>query len=348
MKLLILTQKVDKHDDVLGFMHGWIREFAAQSEKVTVVCLQKGKYDLPANVEVLSLGKEEKASKIRYLLNFYRFIWKKRNDYDAVLVHMNHEYVILGGLLWKMLGKKIALWYAHGHVPSTLRLAEVFSDVVLTSTQSGFRLPSSKVRVIGQGIDTEAFSLRQNFDSHTPFTIVTIGRISPVKDYETLLRALLLLKKKNFVFRTHIIGGAGMEEQQKYFDTLKNLVRENNVGDMVYFEGPVANTKILSYLERADLFVNTSHTGSLDKAMVEAMSTGLTVVTCNEAMKEVLGRFQSSLMYEKKDDVALAQKIEWFASLTPEERKQMGTELRHLVEENHSLKKFVKKIISFY
>ena len=27
-KLLVITQKIDKYDDVLGFMHGWVTEFA--------------------------------------------------------------------------------------------------------------------------------------------------------------------------------------------------------------------------------------------------------------------------------------------------------------------------------
>ena len=57
MKLLILTQKVDENDDVLGFMHGWIKEFAKHYEKIIVVALGVGQYDLPENVKVLSLGK---------------------------------------------------------------------------------------------------------------------------------------------------------------------------------------------------------------------------------------------------------------------------------------------------
>ena len=72
MKLLILTQKVDKNDDVLGFFHGWILEFAKNYEKVTVICLYEGKHDLPENVKVLSLGKERGVSKLKYILNFYK------------------------------------------------------------------------------------------------------------------------------------------------------------------------------------------------------------------------------------------------------------------------------------
>ena len=59
MKLLIITQKVDINDPVLGFFHRWLEEFAKHYEFVTVICLEKGEHRLPENVKVLSLGKEK-------------------------------------------------------------------------------------------------------------------------------------------------------------------------------------------------------------------------------------------------------------------------------------------------
>jgi hypothetical protein len=150
MKLLILTQKVDINDDVLGFMHGWIVEFAKNCELVTVICLEKGEVNLPDNVKVLSLGKETSRSRIKYLFNFYRYIWQYRGDYDNIFVHMNEQYVLLGGIFWKFWRKRIGLWYAHGFVPFSLRIAERMSDIIFTSTQSGFRLESDKKELSGR------------------------------------------------------------------------------------------------------------------------------------------------------------------------------------------------------
>ncbi|HXK39853.1 MAG TPA: glycosyltransferase, partial [Candidatus Paceibacterota bacterium] len=116
MRLLILTQKVDRNDDNLGFFHHWVEEFARQCEKVTVVCLFEGAHSLPENVRVLSLGKESGTSRLKYLRRFYAFAWKERKNYDAVFVHMNQIYVILGAPLWRLLGKCVGLWYAHGTV----------------------------------------------------------------------------------------------------------------------------------------------------------------------------------------------------------------------------------------
>ncbi len=56
MKLLIITQKVDNNDDLLGFMYTWIDKLAEQCQSVIIICLVKGETDLPLNVKVLSLG----------------------------------------------------------------------------------------------------------------------------------------------------------------------------------------------------------------------------------------------------------------------------------------------------
>ena len=47
-------------------------------------------------------------------------------------------------------------------------------------------------------------------------------------------------------------------------------------------------TKTLEFYQSGDLFVNLSDTGSLDKAVLEAMACGLKILTSNEAFKSVL------------------------------------------------------------
>jgi len=167
MKLLIVTQKVDIQDDNLGFFHRWIEEFAKHCELLTVICLQRGEYHLPSNVKVLSLGKETRSSRILYLWNFYKYIFLERNNYNGVFVHMNKEYVLLGGFLWKLWNKKVTLWYAHGHTNWILRVAEKIVDTIFTSTKSGCRLNSPKIKIVGQGIDVD-FRVSSRLNSLTP------------------------------------------------------------------------------------------------------------------------------------------------------------------------------------
>src|SRR3989344_1746143 len=124
MKLLILTQKIDDNDDHFTFFLDWVLEFSDYFEKVTVVALWVKGYDLPSNVEVLSLGKESGESRVKYLFRFYKYIFLNRKDYDSVFIHMNVEYVILGGLFWRLMKKNVSLWYVHKHTDLKLFSAE--------------------------------------------------------------------------------------------------------------------------------------------------------------------------------------------------------------------------------
>ena len=346
MKLLILTQKVDINDSVLGFMHGWIAAFAKKCNQVTVVCLEKGEDSLPVNVKVLSLGKEQGGSKIKYLANFYKYLWRERRNYDRVFVHMNYEYVILGGIFWRLLGKKIGLWYAHGYAPFGLKIAGKLANIVFTSTKSGCRINSHKINIIGQGIDTDKFIISSlEFRIKNRNKIISIGRISPSKDYETLIKAVEILKNNGVNLTVEIIGGPAMATDKNYFSNLKQQVADKKLTAEIKFIGPVANKEILKFLQNADLFANMGQTGSLDKAMVEAMSAELPVITCNEAMLEVLEDYKDLLMYPKKDSEKLAEKIEYIINLSREEYRRLGHDLRNIVIEKHSLDKFINKII---
>jgi hypothetical protein len=131
MKLLICTQTVDSQDSNLAFFVRWIEEFAKHVDSVTVICLQKGAYDLPANVKVVSAGKERGTPRIVRWFTILRYCITLRNSYDTVFVHMNPEYLLLAGWLWRLWGKKTALWYTHASVDTKLRIAVSFVDMCL-------------------------------------------------------------------------------------------------------------------------------------------------------------------------------------------------------------------------
>lgn len=348
MRLLIITQTIDQNDPVLGFMQRWVAEFATQCDEVLVLCLKKGLVKLPDNVRVFSLGKELGVSRLVYLWNFFRIIWRERNAYDTVFVHMNQIYILLGGVIWRALGKKVGLWYAHGHVPFSLRVAEKITQHIFTSTTSGCRLNSKKIQVVGQGIDTNYFvpALTPKNTSH--FNLVAVGRISPVKDYETFLRAVVIFRQAVPTARVLIIGGAGTPEQEKYVADLKKLRQELGLNEVVDFVGPSSHSETRSWFQRADIFVNTSHTGSLDKAILEAMACGVPILTCNEALSGVLGAYAATLMFDKKNSEQLGERLNNLYRMGSVERAQLGDDLRNLVVREHSLSSFVKKIVFGY
>ena len=108
----------------------------------------------------------------------------------------------------------------------------------------------------------------------------------------------------------------------------------------------MANNDLPSVLTNYDLFVNMGRTGSLDKAVPEAMAVGMPVLTCNDAFNDVLGPFKGDLMYPVGDSEALANRLKYVISMPFSDRVELGKKLREIVVRDHSLKTFVKKIVS--
>lgn len=269
MKLLITTQAVDLDDPILGFFHRWIEEFARQCETVQVICLKEGRHALPSNVSVHSLGKEFGVSRVTYILRFYRYVWTLRHEYDAVFAHMNPEYIILAGPLWRVLGKKIGLWYTHKAVHWRLRAGEALSHVVCTASQESFRLPSKKAHVMGHGIDTDFFSPDQRVARGEH--ILSVGRLMKVKRHDLAIR---LAKERGVPI--HIIGD-GPERA-----SLESLAQE--LGVQASFLGGLTQEKLRDEYRRAALLVHRSETGSLDKVVLEAAACGCPVDTTDPAL----------------------------------------------------------------
>ncbi len=340
MKLLIVTQTVDTNDHNLGFFHRWIAEFATKFEKVTVIALGVGSYDLPENVSVLSLGKEKGIGRFGYVRNFYSYIVSKRGEYDAVFVHMNPVYVLLGFPVWAILHKKTALWYVHKSVDCKLRVAAVLVHRIFTASKESFRLKSSKVMVTGHGIDLATYlpSPKPRMDSGVQ-TIATLGRITASKNIDFMLRAFAQVQKdadRPMCFE--IVGEVASSTDSAYKEKLMALVRELGVAQSVVFKGAMANTDIPEYIGTVDLTLNASSTGSLDKAVLESMAIGVPVLSANEAFKDILAPF--GLYCEGLDQERFAFLITALLKGVPLDR----TGLRAVIERDHSLTNLIDRI----
>lgn len=345
MQLLIFTQKVDREDDNLGFFHRWIEEFARHVEQVTVICLYEGPHTLPSNVRVLSLGKEKKQSRIRYLWRFYTYIVRERKSYDAVFVHMNQIYVILGGLLWRLSGKRVVLWYAHGTIGRGVRLAERLAHAVVTSTPEGFRLPSRKVHVVGQGVDTELFTPSRNDPRDDALRLIAVGRLSPVKRYELVIEAVRLLRRDGVPATLSIVGGPITDTDQDYARALRTRAASQDLCGTVSFTGPVPQRAVASYFRKSDVCVSVSRTGSLDKTILEAMACGVVVLTSNDAARGILHAFPLSLLSDSEPRT-IAAALRALQALSSDEHRKLSETLRATVVENHSLSRLVGRILA--
>ena len=334
MKLLVVTQKIDINDDNLGSFHDWVKKLANFSD-IFVIANYVGKYDLPANVKVFSLGKEREVGRLVKIFKYQWFLLKLLPKSDGVFFHMCPEYVLGAHLLPKIFRKKTLLWYTHKSFNWKLKLAEKLTDKIFTASKESFRLPSKKVEVTGHGIDLDKFKPAETKKDGSKFKIISVGRISPVKNYEIMINAAEILKNKDFNFEIKIAGAPILESDTIYFEKLKEKIQEKKLDDIVEFVGPIPNKYIAEFYQSGDLFINLSDTGSLDKAVLEAMACGLKILTSNEAFKDIL----------KEDNIAdknpenIAFKI---INLASSEKKYSLVEY---TAKNHGLDNLAEKII---
>ncbi|MDD4271829.1 MAG: glycosyltransferase family 4 protein [Patescibacteria group bacterium] len=345
MKLLILTQIVDINDDILGFMHGWIAEFAKKCDQVIVIALGAGRYDLPGNVKVLSLGKEKGGSKIKYLINFYKYIWQERKNYDAVFAHMNKEYVILGGWYWRLIGKKVALWYVHKQVSCQLKLAEKIANVIFTASPESFNLKSQKLKIIGHGIDLNKFNYSPRVESHGNFKIIYVGRISRIKNQKLLIEAMDILNKKGINdIKIDLVGKPIYQDDYDYKNELVKLIDGARLENQVQFIGSVPNKDMAEVYQQADLSVNLCPVGGMDKAVLESMADGLPVIAYNKTFAPLLKQFENSML-DNLSKEELAEKITSFINLDIKDKNLIGRNLSDIVSKNYGLAGLVDKIV---
>lgn len=153
--------------------------------------------------------------------------------------------------------------------------------------------PRTKVTVIhnpvpaadGRKTRTYAWDQQLNEMGEGPI-IVTAGRLVPVKDHKTLLKAFALFRETRSA-RLIIFGEGPMA------DELTTFAREIGIASNVLFPGYVNDPQ--ACYARADLFVLSSVSEGFGNVLVEAMGAGVPVVSTDAPYgpREILdnGRF---------------------------------------------------------
>ena len=342
MRLLIVTQKVDKKDPILGFFHRWIEEFAKNFEKVTVICLEMGEYNLPTNVKVLSLGKEERRSKAEYISRFYKYIWQERKNYDAVFVHMNQEYVLLGGILWRIWGNKIMLWRNHPEGSLVTRVAIKLANQVFCTSESSFTARFKKTVLMPAGISTEIFRRNENI-RREPNSILVFGRISPVKKLEVFVDACQLLKQQGVNFKASVVGDP-LPGHKYYYEKLKKSASAAGLEKIVDFKPGVPNTEAPDLYNHYEIYVNLTPAGSFDKTILEAMASETVPVVSNHSLLPLVG---DDFVFIENDASSLASRLKVIFLLSAEEKRNVGREARKKVKKYHELSILSEKIFDY-
>ena len=198
---------------------------------------------------------------------------------------------------------------------------------------------------------TEEDSKREG--SSTPIggsVLLTVGRLSRSKDYGTIIAALALLREHSpdCDISLRVIGTPFFADDHAYLAELKQTAHELGVDEHVNFVGKVPNRLMVEEYRRCDVLINASHTGSIDKVVLEAMACEKPAVTCNESFAPVLADHADLLMFAPSDAAELAERVAAVLALAADRRQELGRTLRRIVVNDHSVAGMTDRFVEVF
>jgi glycosyltransferase involved in cell wall biosynthesis len=189
--------------------------------------------------------------------------------------------------------------------------------------------------VVGHGIDVDRFHPTK--DPAARRDRVVVGRISPAKRIEEMVEALAIASKEHGVTGNLDVIGVSGRVNREYKARLDATIARLGLGDRVRFLGAVPYDDMPDAIATYALALNFSTT-ALDKAVVEAMASGVPVLATNPCVREILPPDLSDrLIVEPDDRAALARAMSDLLALDDDERDALSDQLRTIVVEGHSI-----------
>ena len=238
----------------------------------------------------------------------------------------------------RKLGYRLTTWLpdAVTCVSPSAALAWRSSEMVLAQNLS----------VIPNGIDTTLWrpdlagrkKMRDALGLRDEFLWFAAGRLDPVKDYPTLLRAMIRLPRSARL----AIAGSGPLEME-----LRHLASDLNLDERVSFLGFVS--EVLPWMQAADGFVLASRWEGLPIALLEASSCALpAVATSVPGITDVISDSQGGILARGCDSSDLAGAMTRLMQMSPAARDALGEYARHTVIRRFSLETVLSRWEELY
>jgi len=205
--------------------------------------------------------------------------------------------------------------------------------------RSSFRFPPSMLKVIDNGIDLTRFLAIAPRPSGEELTFGMIGRLEPVKDHETLLRAFALLFKRYPNVHLRLLGDGPIRQY------LQDLARGLSLEGRVHFEGFSRDT--VGFLSKLDAYVVSSRSEGLPLTLLEAMSSSLPVAaTAVGGIPDIMRRVGCNWLCPPCNPQELAAVMEQV--LLAHDRAAQGARNRRAAAEHYSVERMTRDYNELY
>jgi glycosyltransferase involved in cell wall biosynthesis len=198
-----------------------------------------------------------------------------------------------------------------------------------------------RIRTVYNGVDPAAFPLAGPEPARP--TLSWAGRIDPIKDLETLIRAFALVREEMPEARLRIFGGTP-RGGEAYRERCEALAQAVGAGEAVTFEGRVDD--IRTAYAAGQVVMLSSISEGFPFTLIEAMSCGrCTVSTDVGGVREAVG--DTGLVVPPRDPAAMA-----LAALSllrdPARRAALGEAARLRVIDQFTLRRTVDSFRAIY
>ena len=208
----------------------------------------------------------------------------------------------------------------------------------------------NRIALVYSGVDTGRFSkelsaseiaaVKKEIGLKDGPVVGTIGRLSPVKGHEHLVRALKGIIEANPAAQGLIVG-SGEEERP-----LKTLAAGLGIGDSVIFVASCPDTH--KFLSVMDVFVFPSVKEGLGIALLEALASGRAAVASSiGGIEDIITSGSDGILVPVGDVCAIAEAVKALLADEPR-RRLMGEKGSALVREKFRLERMAEEMMDVY
>lgn len=187
------------------------------------------------------------------------------------------------------------------HILSRADAITTVSQLTARTVQEAYGADPRRVTIIPNGVDFDFWSWKPAGDATgRSRTVLSVGRLHPVKGHDVLLRAFAIVLARVPDARLAIFGDGNFRK------ALEDLAVELQIAHAVSFAGQAGAEDVRAAMRQASCFVLPSRSEGLPLALLEAMAAGLPVVATRVGgVPEVIDGNMAALV-PPEDPAALA------------------------------------------